>query len=261
MTKKTFKKAYKRILEISEDHKQVTLPDSRYYKRNEEYYPSITHVLSVYPKGKQFEEWLKQVGFSANYLVERAAEEGSKVHKMIEQYLEGAELTFFSPIGDPIYDPKVWQMFLKFVEFWEEYKPTLIETEVFLFSDELKVAGTCDLICEIEIDEKKEIWVIDFKTSNGLYTSYDLQTAVYVKCFEENYEIPIDRQGILWLKSKKRKPAKGKIQGAGWELYESPRTQEENLHIFKIIKELFDIENPLSAPITTTFKTTIKREL
>ncbi len=40
-------------------------------------------------------------------------------------------------------------MFLRFVEFWETYKPTLIETEVHIFSDELKVAGTCDLIVEI----------------------------------------------------------------------------------------------------------------
>jgi hypothetical protein len=27
---------------------------------------------------------------------------------------------------------------LRFVDFWEEYNPTLIETEVHLFSDELK---------------------------------------------------------------------------------------------------------------------------
>ena len=33
----------------------------------------------------------------------------------------------------PKMDPLVWQMFLKFVDFWETYKPTLIETEVHLF--------------------------------------------------------------------------------------------------------------------------------
>ena len=49
-------------------------------------------------------------------------------------------------------------MFLRFVEWWEEYKPTLLETEVHLFSDELKVAGTCDLVCEID----GELWVVDF---------------------------------------------------------------------------------------------------
>ena len=56
------KHSYDRILEISDDHKQITMPDSRYYRRNGEYYPSITYVLQYYPKDKHFENWLKQVG-------------------------------------------------------------------------------------------------------------------------------------------------------------------------------------------------------
>ena len=63
------KKHYGRILEISDDHKQITLPDGRYYQRNGEYYPSVTYVLSHYPKGKFFEDWLKKVGYSADYMV------------------------------------------------------------------------------------------------------------------------------------------------------------------------------------------------
>jgi len=51
------KNSYGRILEISDDHKQITLPDSRYYRRNGEYYPSITYVLQYYPKGKYFEDF------------------------------------------------------------------------------------------------------------------------------------------------------------------------------------------------------------
>ena len=45
-------KSYNRILEISDDHKQITLPDSRYYRRNGEYYPSITYVLQLLLKQK-----------------------------------------------------------------------------------------------------------------------------------------------------------------------------------------------------------------
>jgi hypothetical protein len=65
------KQSYDRILEISADHKQITLPDSRYYRRNGEFYPSITFVLQIYPKGKQFENWLKQVGFASDYIVKK----------------------------------------------------------------------------------------------------------------------------------------------------------------------------------------------
>ena len=116
MSKKTIKKSYNRILEISEDAKQITLPDSRYYRRNGKYYPSITYVLNCYPKGKHFQDWLKKVGYSADWIVKKAAEEGTQVHEMIEDYLNGKELNFLQH-GTPMYNPDVWQMFLKFVDF------------------------------------------------------------------------------------------------------------------------------------------------
>ena len=257
MKKRNVKKKYNRILEISDDAKQITLPDSRYYRRNGKYYPSVTYVLGYYPKGKFFEDWLKKVGYSADYIVKKAADEGTQVHEMIESYLNNEELNFLSSNGDPLYNPNIWQMFLKFVEWWETYKPTLLETEVHLFSDKLKVAGTCDLVCEIE----GELWIVDFKTSNSIQTTYELQTAIYSECYEECFGKKADRQGILWLKSKKHKPSEGKMQGKGWEMVEPKRTQDENLDIFNIVRKLFDLENPKHSPVFTEFKTTVKREL
>ena len=257
MKKRNIKKSYNRILEISEDSKQITLPDSRYYRRNGKYYPSITYVLSYYPKGKFFEDWLKKVGYSADYIVQKAGQDGTQVHEMIEEYLNGNKLDFLAAQFQPKYHPDVWQMFLRFVDFWEKHNPTLIETEVHLFSDDLKVAGTCDMVCEID----GEMWVIDFKTSNHLQTTYDLQAAVYGKCYEECFGKKPQRYGILWLKSSKRKPAEGKMQGKGWEMYESKRTQEENIDIFLTVKKLFDLENPRHSPIFTEFRTNAKRKL
>ena len=257
MKKRNIKKSYDRILEISDDAQQITLPDSRYYRRNGKYYPSVTYVLGYYPKGKFFENWLKQVGFASDYIVKKAAEEGTQVHELCEAYLNGEELRFLDDKGRPQYNPDVWQMFLRFVEFWETFKPTLIETEVHLFSDILKVAGTCDLIIEIN----GEIWLLDLKTSNQLQLTYELQTAVYGQCYEECFGKKIDRYGILWLKSSKRKAATGKMQGKGWEIVESTRTFEENLDIFKTVKRLFDLENPTHSPTFTEFRTIAKRKL
>ena len=257
MKKRNIKKTYNRILEISEDAQQITLPDSRYYRRNGNYYPSVTYVLSYYPKGKFFEDWLKKVGYASEHIVKRAAEEGTQVHELAETYLNGEELKFLDERGRPQYNPDVWQMFLRFVEFWEEFKPTLIETEVHLFSDKLKVAGTCDLIVEIN----GEIWLLDLKTSNQLQSTYELQTAVYGQCYEECFGKKIDRYGILWLKSSKRKASKGKMQGKGWEIVESNRTFEENIDIFQTVKKLFDLENPTHSPIFTEFRTIAKRDM
>jgi len=147
-------------------------------------------------------------------------------------------------------------MFLKFVDFWETYNPKLIDTEIHLFSDELKVAGTCDLICEID----GELWLIDFKTSNHLHSTYELQVAVYGQCYKECFGQEIKNYGILWLKSSKQGVKKGKMQGKGWELSTSTRSFEENIDIFKTLKRLFDLENPTSSPSFESFKTSAKRK-
>ena len=174
---------------------------------------------------------------------------------MIEDYLNGKELNFLSQSGNPMYDPTVWQGFLRFVDWWEKHNPTLLETEVHLFSDKLKVAGTCDLVCEID----GEVWIIDFKFSNHIQTTYELQTAVYTECYKECFGKMADRQGILWLKSSKRGPKEGKMQGKGWEVVEPKRTQEENIDIFKTVKKLFDLENPRHSPIFTEFRTQVRK--
>lgn len=249
---KIVKTKHNRILKLSDDHQQITLPDKRFYLRNGEYYPSITYVLQTYPKGPHFEEWLKRVGYAANHIVEKASKEGTQVHNMVEEYLRGDKLEFLTPRGVPLYPPHIWQMFLRFVEFWETFKPKLIHSEVSLFSDELKISGTCDLVCEID----GELWIIDLKTSNYLSNTFDLQTAVYGKCYEEGFGIKPDRYGILWLKSSKRRPRKGHMQGKGWEMYESKRSQEENLEIFKSVRKIFDIENPRTKPQFTEFPAT-----
>ena len=56
----------------------------------------------------------------------------------------------------------------------------------------------------------------------------------------------------------KNKAAKGKMQGKGWEMYESSRSYEENLDIFITVKKLFDLENPTPKPFEQSFKTSAK---
>jgi hypothetical protein len=191
--------------------------------------------------------------------VKKAAEEGTQTHNLCEDYLNGEECSFLNQYGNPAYPPHVWQMFLNFVDFWETQKPTLIETEVHLFSDVLRVAGTCDLIIELN----GELWVLDLKTSNHLQTTYDLQTAIYSQCYEECYGKTINRRGILWLKSRSRGEDKSgkRLKGKNWEVVESERSQEQNLSIFNNVKALFDLENPAPKPHILTLRTTVKREV
>ncbi len=250
------KKSIKRIVEIDHESKRVNVKDNRYYTRNGKYYPSVTTILQYMPKGKFFENWLKDVGHNADIIAKKAADEGNQVHDAIERYLKGEKLTWLDEIGNSKYSLEVWKMILKFHDFWSSFKPTLIESEIHLFSDNYTYAGTCDLV--VEMNNKK--WILDIKTSNSLHTSYDLQLSAYAQAWNEIYEEKIDRIGIIWLKSSKRdKDKKGiKMQGKGWEIYEPEKSIEENLKLFGYIHELYKLEHPDVDPSNEQFPTEIQ---
>ena len=78
--------------EHNREFKQITTNDSRFYEDGKLTYPSVTFVLSYFPKGKHFEEWLKKVGYASDFIVKKAADEGTLVHNLIEQYLLGKKV-------------------------------------------------------------------------------------------------------------------------------------------------------------------------
>ena len=251
-----FKKKTTRLLEIDQEMKRVTIMDNRYYSRNDEYYPSVTTILQYMSKNRFFETWLKDVGHNADIIMRKAGKEGTQVHEAIENYLLGEKIQMINDAGFSNYSTFVWKMILKFHEFWTTHKPILLETEIHLFSDKYKFAGTCDLIVEIE----GERWLLDIKTSKSLHTSHELQLAAYTQAWNELYEEKIDRIGIIWLKSSKQKEDKKgkKIQGKGWELFEPSRSIEDNFKLFENIHELYNLENPNPKPNLQTFPTEIQ---
>lgn len=248
-----------RIAKIDKDYKQITIGDTRYYKKSDIFYPSVTYILSYYPKGKQFENWLKENGEESNTIAARSAERGSNVHKAIEEMLLGKEPVWITDAGYANYALDEWLMILRFADFWNTYKPRLIASEYHVFSHEHKYAGTIDLVLEIN----GEIWVVDIKTSNNLHTTYELQTAAYQYAWNEHNEEKVTRTGILWLKAKTRKTSGDilKIQGRGWSLNTSDRKSEENMALFLKVYDIFKIENPDLRPVSEMYPNSIKLQL
>ena len=246
----------KNRLQFDGELKQINFLDRRVYQRAEGvYYPSVTTILQYMPKNKFFETWLKDVGHNADLIMRRAGKEGTQVHEAIETLLDGEELHWMDDYGNARYNEKVWEMINKFVEFWQTYKPELISTEEFVYSDEYKYAGTADLIVEMD----GERWLLDVKTSNNLHRSYNLQLAAYAKAWEEMFGQKIDRTGILWLKSSKRGPSKkeGMYQGKGWEVKQIDDI-EENFALFQTIYDLYKLDNPVTEPIYNSYPTKVK---
>lgn len=247
----------KRIVEVNEHSKQITLHDQRYYQRDEtRFYPSVTFVLSYFPKNKFFESWAKDVGHNIDIILRKAGDEGTMVHKGIEQLLMGEELVWLENDSYAKYPSEIWRMLCKFNEFWDRYKPELISSECHLFSDAYKFAGTADIICIIN----GEVWLIDIKTSNSIHKSFELQTAAYTTAWNETHNIKVEKRGILWLKSPKRKPDKNekKMQGDGWEMLESKNDLEVDFKLFQLAYELFKIENKDMKPLSEILPISLK---
>lgn len=246
----------KRTVEYSEDSKQLNVFDQRFYKRNNEYYPSVSTILNYFPKGRFFEDWIRDVGHNSDFIASQAADEGSQVHDAAEHFIKGKEIQWLDANGTAQYSLHVWKMILKFAEFWNRYKPKLIATEYHLFSDNHKYAGTADLIVEMNGD----VWLIDIKTSNSLHTTHELQLGAYATAWNETHDTKITKTGILWLKAATRTEGKGDdMKGKGWQVKVVDEI-EKNTEMFLKIYDIYRLENPSDKPIIMQYPTSIKIE-
>lgn len=238
--------------------KQINFLDERYYTMdNEHFYPSVTHILDVYPKGFGFMQWLKDMGNNAEDVVRRAADKGSKLHNVIDMYLKGEEITWANTEGKAMYDLDEWLMVSKFVEFWTTFKPEVIASEESMLSETLGFGGTIDIVCKID----KKIWLIDTKTGNAIHKSHELQVAAYAMMWNEAHpSLKIDETAIMHLKAMTRgadKSGKG-VQGKGWQLKTFERPYTQAFEVFKHVHALWKEENPNPKPKNLVYPDSFK---
>ena len=155
-------------------------------------YPSITTVLSVRSK-KGIAEWRKRVGNDvANHISRTAANRGTKVHHMCEDYLNNQNIDHHK------------QHFLPYCLFSElrdnalTYIDNIYAQEAGLYSDKYKVAGRVDCIA----DYKGVPSIIDFKTStkerkDEYNESYYIQGSAYAEMYKERTGVDISQVVIL----------------------------------------------------------------
>ena len=180
--------------------KNNALPDGgRAYETPEgKLYPSITTVLSVRNK-KGLHEWRERVGHDvANYIARTAAQRGTAVHKMCEDYLNNQHLAW--PDEFEKHKSKnflAWCLFTQMRETLSNIN-NIKCLESSLYSDTLKVAGQVDCIAEY----KGNLSVIDFKTSSkerddAWNENYYIQTCAYAEMFKERTGQTVDKLVIL----------------------------------------------------------------
>ena len=177
------------------DLKAETTDSGRLYATpTGEQYKSITTVLGNYNK-QAIMEWRERVGEErANKISSTAANRGTKVHKICEDYINN-ETTEFKL---QMLMPDLKELFFKIKPIIDENLGDVYSQEQALYSHKLKIAGRVDLI---------GIWngrlsVIDFKTSTKqkdeeYIQNYFMQCTAYALMFSELTGMWIDDIVVL----------------------------------------------------------------
>jgi hypothetical protein len=123
----------------------------------------------------KLEKIFEEASLSTDKIKKEAGLIGSVVHGLIEDFLNGKEIPNQS-------DKRVVNCWNIFLDWWNKQELKPIEIEKKLYSKKYNYAGTLDLIAE---NNKKELVLIDFKTSNQVSFDYYLQLNAYWYAYEE----------------------------------------------------------------------------
>jgi hypothetical protein len=207
--------------------KKIDATNGRFYPiREGVYYPSATTLLSVMPMNKWFKEYLQiHTKEEADRLLKNAGLQGSKIHHTIDLVLRGEtimpsgvtgeQLVKTALIFDEDYGDETLLSYLKkpyteiedkmmrgFFNWYKDFEPETSESELIVWSDKYKYAGTLDWIGyitttknkkirgknEYKLVKEKVLCIVDWKTGKGLYESYDLQVSSYLKAYCEMHK-------------------------------------------------------------------------
>lgn len=136
-------------------------------------YPSVTTVLDKMSDKTALHEWRKRVGEEeANRVSNRASTRGTNIHTMCEKYVLNEEFDTSMPHNMMIFN--------QIKRVLDERVDNVRATECTLYSHNLQIAGTCDLVSDFNGD----LAIVDYKTSTKLkrkewIEGYFLQASLY----------------------------------------------------------------------------------
>ena len=145
-------------------------------------YPSVTSVISFMGR-KKFAAWRKRVGNEfANAKCKRATTRGTRAHRVWEEYLRNGDYKTLEEYSIPL----IQMMFNASKSHLDSRLDNIYQQETRMFSHKLCLAGTVDLICEVD----GELAIVDFKTAEKAkpeewLEGYFVQLSAYWAMFSE----------------------------------------------------------------------------
>lgn len=145
-------------------------------------YPSVTSVISFVSR-KKFADWRARVGEEeANRKTKHATTRGTRLHRVFEEYLQNGDYKSLSEYNVPL----VNLMFNSAKSSLDTRLSNIYQQETNMYSNRLCLAGTVDLICDVD----GELSIVDFKTSEKTkpeewLEDYFVQLSAYWAMFSE----------------------------------------------------------------------------
>jgi len=173
---------------------------------NSQYY-SVTTMLGATADKRALKEWQERIGLQeAQRQTEYAATIGTQMHEALEYFMLNKK--------EPSYPNSVIKNMVKqIIPYLSKRVYKVYYSELLLYSDNLKLAGTADGIVDYYFKNNVHFCVLDFKTSKKYkkpkwIVDYLLQLALYAIMYEEIYGQKIDYGVLLFAYKEKRQGQK-----------------------------------------------------
>lgn len=242
-------RVYESEMTAGEAVKMVEYFDEHHYwiEMIQEWFPSVTSKLhSVLSKGIGFEQWLRDTGNESKRIAKDASVSGSKIHDAINKIILGQSVNMEEYEK---FDKKEWKKLSNWIDWVSHYNIKFLATEITVWSEKYKVAGTLDAICIID----GEVWVLDWKTGNNIYDDAYYQVACYFDMYNEMIDKGIfpdmpkaTRAGIVHLGSTNRTFPKKGLTAPGIGVKEVDIV--ESIRVYERVNDIWGVKNKSYKP-------------
>lgn len=161
-----------------------------YYLIRGKKYARVTRINSIIDKPELKNWYMKTGAVKAKEILKSRAGFGSTLHKLIEVTLKKETLSKSN------YEPSLIESIELFEKWQGKHDLQVDALEQHLWSEKYQYAGTSDYIGMFD----GKLYILDWKSSRGIYEEYWIQMAAYVNAFEELTGLKIEGVGILQIR-------------------------------------------------------------
>jgi hypothetical protein len=205
-------------------------PRKGYFTANGTRVPSVTTILSRFKESGGLINWAWKLGTEGKdyrEIRDAAADAGTMAHSLIDAHIHQTQVTIS---GDEDTVKKANQAFEAYLN-WQRNSQFNIEwTERQLISEKHRYGGTPDAFGTIN----NQPVLLDWKSSNAIYSDYLLQLAAYAELIRENYGIEV--QGFYLCRFAK--------ENGDFSVHHYPELNDA-LRMFLLLREAYDLDKIL----------------